>query len=94
MRDCQRSRDFAVDHVAKTFKALAVGCIGETPPGTGGIGNFCYYHCSINKLQLGIVHTVASEYAYGMHSLSTGTDNGTNMLTNRQLVCYSDTKYS
>jgi len=25
---------------------------------------------------------VASEYAYGMHSLSTGTDNGTNMLTN------------
>jgi len=37
---------------------------------------------------------VASEYAYGMHSLSTGTDNGTNMLTNRQLICYSDTKYS
>ena len=59
----------------KTFKALAVRCSGETPPGARGIRKFCDNHCTVDQLQLGIVHPAVSQYTYGnygMHDLSTG----------------------
>jgi len=51
----------------KTFKALPVRCIGETPPGARGIRKFCDNHCTVDQLQLGIAHPATSQYTYGMH---------------------------
>ena len=74
----------------KTFKALPVRCSGETPPGARGIRD---NHCTVDQLQLGIIHPATSQYTYGMHDLSTGVNYSTHVLADRQFICDRDTKY-
>jgi len=64
----------------KTFKALPVRCSGEAPPGARSIRKFCDDHCTVDQLQLGIVHPAASQYTYDMHDVSTGVNYSAHVL--------------
>ena len=43
-------------------------------------------YCTVDQLQLSIIHPAASQYTYGMHDLSTGVNYSTHVLADR---CYN-----
>jgi len=56
---------------------------------------FCDDHCTVDQLQLGIIHPAASQYTYmyDMHNLCARVDYSTHVLADRQIICDRDTKY-